>query len=168
MSLDPNCHPEHKISPALVERLQNRVRFIDGHSPRDNPKACAAAQGKFDLVVIDADHHYEACLADLQGIVPFLTDGAVILLHDAHFLGVKEAIRTTLEGEPGFIDCGLVSTEANYDLTDRKYLGQPSVFGGLHMLRFDSTRRPRSGGWISVPMPTARPPAGQNYRCLAA
>ena len=25
----------------------------------------------------------------------------------------------------------------------RKYLGQPSVFGGLHMLRFDSTRRPR-------------------------
>jgi len=157
VSLDPNCHPEHKISPALVQRLQTQVQFIDGHSPRDNSQACAAVQGKFDLVVIDADHHYEACLADLEGIVPFLNDGAVLLLHDAHFLGVKEAIRTTLEGDPGLIDCGLVSTGANYDLTDRQYLGQPSVFGGLHMLRFDSSRRPRF--WRLDLSPKAKLPA---------
>src|SRR4030095_15116575 len=108
----------------LVCKLSPQVTFIDGFSPRDNPQACSAAQGKFDLVLIDANHHYEACLRDIQGVVPFLSDNAVILRDDAHFLGVKEAVRTALAKERGFVDCGLVSTAANYDLMYQKYLDQ--------------------------------------------
>ncbi len=74
-------------------------------------------------------------------LVPLAT---VILFHDAHFLGVKEAIHTALEQEPSLSDCGLVSTAACYSLAHQDYLGEPSIFGGLYMLRFNSQRRARN------------------------
>jgi predicted O-methyltransferase YrrM len=144
VSLDPNTLPVHSISPDLVARLSPCVTFIDGFSPADNPKACAAAGGKFDFVFIDANHYYQPCLNDIHGVIPFLNDNAVILFHDAHFLGVKEAIRTALEQEPSLSDCGLVSTGACYSLAHEEYLGEPSIFGGLHMLRFHAERRTRN------------------------
>jgi predicted O-methyltransferase YrrM len=144
VSIDPNVLPMHSISPDLVARLSPSVTFIDGFSPAENYNACAAAKGKFDFVFIDANHYYKPCLADILGVIPFLNDNAVILFHDAHFLGVKEAIRTALEQEPSLSDCGLVSTAACYSLAHQEYLGEPSVFGGLQMLRFHAERRGRN------------------------
>ena len=83
-------------------------------------------------------------MGDILGIVPFLSDNAVILLHDAHFLGVKEAIRTAMEKGAGLVDCGLVSTGANYDLMYQTYRDQPSIYGGLGMLRYRADQQSRS------------------------
>jgi predicted O-methyltransferase YrrM len=144
VSIDPNLLPLHSISPELKARLSPAVTFIDGFSPAENYNACAAARGKFDFVFIDANHYYKPCLTDILGVVPFLSDGAVIVLHDAHFLGVKEAVRSALEQEPSLSDCGLLATAACYSLAHQEYLGEPSVFGGLQMLRFHEQRRGRN------------------------
>jgi predicted O-methyltransferase YrrM len=140
VSLDPNSLPEHSISPHLRARLSAQVTFIDGHSPADLPQASAAVGGKFDLVFIDANHYYEPCRADLRGVIPYLNDKAVILLHDGHFKGVKDAIQTCLEEGLGLIDCGLVAATDCRKFADQIYRGEPSIYGGIHMLRFAAAR----------------------------
>lgn len=61
---------------------------------------------KFDLIVVDADHSYEGCLADLRACAPFLEVGGAFLVHDygcTDWPGVKKAIHHFLhETEPSF------------------------------------------------------------------
>ena len=73
--------------------------------------------------------------------MPYLQDNAVVLLHDGHFTGVKDAIKTALEDELGLIDCGLLTTAACRKFSERIYRGEPSIYGGIHMLRFAAARR---------------------------
>lgn len=40
-----------------------------------------------DYLHIDADHSFEACLADFRAYRPFLREGAVVTLHDTSFGG---------------------------------------------------------------------------------
>jgi predicted O-methyltransferase YrrM len=136
VSIDPNSMDEHSISPVLERKLSDKVTFIHGFSPQENGRALAAAKGKFDFVFIDGNHYYEACLADIHGVVPYLADDAVILFHDAFFAGVEDAIHDALETEHRLVDCGMVSTVPYHGSAHQSYRGRPQIFGGIRMLRF--------------------------------
>lgn len=49
---------------------------------------------KFDLIVVDANHHYTPVLNDLQMAMPLLTPGGVLLAHDytPNYPGVVRAV----------------------------------------------------------------------------
>lgn len=135
VSVDPNCLAEHRISPALKTRLAEWVDFIDGYSPYVLPEAETLAGGKFDFAFIDGDHSFIACERDITGVLPHLAPGAFILLHDAHFGGVQEAISVAL-GKLYLVDRGSLITDRNETLAHILYKEQPSYYGGLRLLQY--------------------------------
>ena len=143
ISVDPN-NPvgEHFINRRLQQKLQNRgVVFLDGMSPTVIKDASRQIGGQFDFVFIDADHSFDAVVADLQGVLPFVEEGGYILLHDAHYAGVSDAIQEVVRST-GITDCGLVCRDANKKSMHVSYRGRPVVWGGLHLLKVIRS------GWI--------------------
>lgn len=134
VSLDPNNWPEHSISPVLRSKLSAQVCFIDGYCPYELPAAEEAAGGRFDLVFLDGDHSYEAVKRDLLGLLPYVVDGGYILMHDAHFHPLQRAIQEVVDMKLA-IDCGNLIQERCDTLSHIIVDGQPSYYGGMHLLR---------------------------------
>ena len=59
-----------------------------------------------DYLHIDADHSFEACLADFRAYRPFLREGAVVTLHDTNFGGA--GVRHVIEHLRTRSDCEVV------------------------------------------------------------
>lgn len=135
VSVDPNCLPEHRIADALKERLRPWVDFIDNYAPYVLPEAEVQAGGKFDFAFLDGDHSEEACGRDLAGMLPHLEPGAFILLHDAHFGGIQDAVAASLTELP-LADRGSLIRERCETLTHIPYKGKPSYYGGLRLLQY--------------------------------
>ena len=141
-SLDPAIDPEHRMAPRLQQLLAPWVRFIDGFSPQDNAQASHAVGGKFDFVLIDGDHSYQACLRDLLGVLPFLEDSAVIILHDHFYPGVADAIDFALANHPELTDCGPLISKPFTLLSHIPYSdGRPSLYWGIRMLRYSASAK---------------------------
>lgn len=135
VSVDPNCLAEHRIAPQLKGRLADWVNFIDGYAPYVLPEAEQIAGGKFDFVLIDGDHSFEACARDLAGVLPHLEPGAFLLLHDAHYGGVQEAVAKALN-ESLLADRGSLIAARNESLSHIPYKGHPSYYGGFRLLQY--------------------------------
>jgi len=153
VSVDPDNLPEHRIEKGLRARLSPWVCFVDGYAPFILPDAEKFAEGKFNFALIDADHSYEACKRDILGIIPHLSPGAHILLHDAHYGGVRDAVAYALAHLP-LHDGGSLVQERNSDLVHNSYNAEPSYYGGFRLLQYT----PR--GWNSGnPFQPSHPPA---------
>jgi predicted O-methyltransferase YrrM len=113
--------------------MAHRAALIVGRSPEALSQAQQLAGSKFDFVFIDGDHSFEGVLKDIEGVIPLLDAGGYILLHDAHYFEVKEAIDEALRRYPFLTDCGMVSKEANP--TDHFYKNQRIIWGGFRLLR---------------------------------
>jgi predicted O-methyltransferase YrrM len=135
VSVDPDNLPEHRIEDGLRARLSPWVFFVDGYAPFVLPEAEKLAHGKFNFALIDADHSYEACKRDILGVIPHLSPGAHILLHDAHYGGVRDAVAYALAHLP-LHDGGLLVQERNSDLVHNSYNGEPSYYGGFRLLQY--------------------------------
>lgn len=135
VSVDPNCLPEHRIADTLKERLSPWVDFIDQYAPYVLPEAEVQAGGKFDFAFLDGDHSEEACRRDLAGMLPHLEPGAFLLLHDAHFGGIQDAVATSLAELP-LADRGSLISDRCETLTHIPYKEKPSYYGGLRLLQY--------------------------------
>lgn len=140
VSLDPEDPrwPVNVIDPAVKRSLGDQgVVFVDGYSPAALPEAFATAGGPFDFVLIDGDHSYEGCFADIQGCLPFLNRGSRVLFHDAFYRPVQAAIDDALKAFPVLQDCGLVSCKANLkadEFVEHRGEKYPVIWGGLRLL----------------------------------
>lgn len=123
VGLDPylgNFRPRPK-------ELHDRVRLVTGYSPEDIGKAVQTLSAAPDFVFVDAVHTYAAVKHDLTGVMPVLAESAHILFHDAFHQGVNQAVDELLAGDPGLIDMGVLSRNAD--------IGAPVSYGGLRLLR---------------------------------
>ncbi len=76
ISIDPAPTPE---ATSLIQEagLSSYVEFLDTYS--DNVQL----DGEADLILIDGDHSYEGCRADVRRLIPKnLRDGGYFVLHD--------------------------------------------------------------------------------------
>lgn len=81
--------------------------------------------GKIDFCHIDGDHSYDSVLADLSAVKEYMACDSYILLHDACWLDVKNAIDEFLRTNPEeIVDCGLVDPFPNEE-----------GLGGMRLLR---------------------------------
>jgi predicted O-methyltransferase YrrM len=52
-----------------------------------------------DLLYIDGDHSYEACLRDLEIFEPWVRKNGIILVHDVHGIRVRKALKDYFKGK---------------------------------------------------------------------
>lgn len=135
---------EPQVKPEHWQQLAHRAKLITGMSPQDLPRTVEAAGGLFDFALIDADHELPGVIKDIEGVLPLLSSSAYILLHDAHYYGVADAIDRMLKKySDRLTDCGMLSAEQTPE--GRTVKGRPVIWGGLRLLRYHvSAPRPPS------------------------
>ena len=126
ISIDPS--PAVRFDWAAVSP---RARLITGRSPADLPRAVEASGGKFDFILLDADHSAAAVRADLLGLMDAAAPGAVILCHDAYHAPLAGAIDGLLKEGLPCIDAGIVCTTPNRGTENN----QLAAYGGFRLLR---------------------------------
>jgi len=127
--------PRPVIAPQHWEQLRSRTTLLEGCSPDLLPKAREVAGGPFDFALIDGDHETPGLVRDIEGAMEVLADGAYMIFHDAHYMGVADGIELMLgRHRDRLTDCGFVSVEQTFE--DRKVDGRQVIWGGLRLLRY--------------------------------
>lgn len=109
--------PEERDHLWMGTRLAPYVRWIKA---RSQDAAEELAGSKFDLLVLDSDHHYNTIIDELRLYEPMLRKGGCILLHDTLFFdGVGAAVKQ-LQNNPKFEVVTLPSPRTHGDLRGRK------------------------------------------------
>jgi glycosyltransferase involved in cell wall biosynthesis/predicted O-methyltransferase YrrM len=136
--------PAPQVDPALWAQINHRCQMFVGTSPGILPEALESAGARFDFALIDGDHNFEAVRADIANVLPYLTNQAYVLFHDAHNDGVKRAIDEAVAKSTELTDCGLMSVES----TILQENGHWSIWAGLRLLRYE-----RSAKSVAVTVP---------------
>ncbi len=109
--------PEERDHLWRGTRLAPLIRWINMMS---QDAAADLAGSKFDLLVLDSDHHYNTIIAELMLFEPMLRRGGSILMHDTLFFdGVGAAVKQ-LEANPRFEVVTLPSPRTHGDPKGRK------------------------------------------------
>lgn len=134
--------PNPKVSARHTQQIEHRATIHAVPSPEGLAPLVQTPAERFDFALIDGDHSYNQVVSDIEATCELLADDAVILLHDAHYHEVADAIDAVLDRYPGrLIDCGMVSTlEAGDDPQAPADRSRPVVWGGLRMLRWTEAR----------------------------
>ena len=120
--------PEVENFRVPQRELHGRCILVRGYSPQDVPEVVKRLDGRLlDFVFIDAMHIHDAVRADFMGVLPYLGDGAHVLLHDTFHQGVDQAIREVLDDNPYLVDCGFITRNAE--------VGFPVSYQGLRLVR---------------------------------
>ena len=125
----------HEAFRVKARELHGRYTLVEGYSPAAIQPAVTRLGGKIDFALIDALHIYDAVIEDFRGVLPFLSDGAHILFHDAYHQGIDQAIRTVLNENNDLFDCGFI--------TRNPEVYTPVSYQGLHLIRKGSVQGKR-------------------------
>jgi predicted O-methyltransferase YrrM len=125
--------PKPQIDPEHWERLEHRTTLLQGYSPDILPHACEVAGGLFDFVFIDGEHTYANFKSDATGVLPFVADGAYLLLHDNFSPDIAQATQDFLmQHRRQIVDCGILTREFT---TSPQQQGPPARWGRLRLMR---------------------------------
>jgi predicted O-methyltransferase YrrM len=123
--------PAPQIAPEHWQRLMSRTTLLTARSPECLPAALATAGGPFDLALIDGDHSYAGVLADAEGALPLLADGAYMLFHDNFYPEIGAALRDFAARHAGrVLDAGPLTREVTAHQAD----GVTVHWGGLRLM----------------------------------
>lgn len=96
------------VHPRIEYRLGDTLAPESVAAVRDRAAGCGGPV----LVIHDADHRYDPCLADLEAYAPLVTSGSYLIVEDTNVNGHPvlsdwgpgpwEAVRTFLERHPEF------------------------------------------------------------------
>lgn len=126
--------PRPMIAPEHWRLIEHRAVLLSGHSPAILGRAIEAAEGAFDVALIDGDHELPGVRADIESVLPLLAGEAYLLFHDAHYWQVADAIDAALVEHPQLTDCGFLSAEQTPEAREEQ--GRPVIWGGLRVLRY--------------------------------
>lgn len=120
--------PEPQAFRPSQADLFNRYTLMTGYSPQAIPAAVAKLGGKIDFAFIDAMHTHDHVLADFTGIIPHMSAGGHVILHDTFHVGINQAIEEVLAANPTFTDCGFLTRYPDAG-------GAPVAYQGLRLIR---------------------------------
>lgn len=124
VGIDPNV-ASFRAKPA---ELFGRYQLIKGYSPAAIPEAVnALGTSRIDFALIDGLHTHDAVRDDLLALLPLLSDGAHVLLHDTYHQGIDRAVRSVCAQDQKLFDCGFLTRSPAVD--------SPNAYGGFRLLR---------------------------------
>lgn len=125
---------EPRLSTSFKEvrdRLPATVAFrlFTGWSSSLVLPASSGIDQPLEMALIDGDHSTQGAYSDIIAVTNSLAHGGYIVLHDAHYRPVNQAIVQALRERTDLVDCGMISRP----IIDLPHL--PGPWGGLHLLR---------------------------------
>jgi predicted O-methyltransferase YrrM len=133
--------PKFDISPTTKQALANNFSFFEEISSLAVlKKAKAQVGGLFDVLLVDGDHSYDYALADIILAIPFVEPGGYILVDDAGYYQVRDAIQYAVERfnliDAGFM-CRHVTPYKKHHAIEQNgpWQGEDPFMSGLHVLR---------------------------------
>ncbi len=133
--------PKFDIIPEIKQTLQRQFTFFEQiNSLQVMKKAKAQVGGFFDVLLVDGDHTYDYALADIMLAIPFVQPGGYILVDDAGYYQVRDAIQYTIERfnliDAGFM-CRHVTPHKKHHVIepDGPWQGEEPFLSGLYVLR---------------------------------
>lgn len=143
--------PAPRFSSELWSRIAHRAVVLQGFSTDSAilTQASKEAGSLFDLIFIDGDHSYLGTLRDVEVASSLLRSEGYLLFHDAHCAEVHSAIEEALK-RFSFLDCGLLSVEANPILEASS--GRQVVWGGLRLLRHGQKQLHDQDNFLDQPL----------------
>ena len=128
--------PEPQVSDELAQSIAHRNHVFRGRSPMAISAIAQKANAPFDFAFIDGDHSNQGVVDDIEGVLTYLADSAYLLLHDAYFYEVREAIDASIRQHSDVLqDCGILT---HSPVRWSGYLDEADTirFGGLRLLVF--------------------------------
>lgn len=120
--------PEISAFRVSKKELHGRFTLHNGYSPQATPDAVKILNtDKIDFVFIDGLHTHDAVKADLEGVLPYLADGAYVLLHDGFHQGINKAIQDVVSASDDLVDMGFMTRHPQH--------AAPVGYQGIRMLR---------------------------------
>lgn len=111
--------PRPVISHEHWAMVEERATLIKGYSPSVLAEASERAGRLFDFVFIDGDHTAQGVYRDVVGVLPFVAQGAYLVLHDSHYPDVATGIDRAVAKRPGILlDLGSMTREASSEPSD--------------------------------------------------
>jgi len=98
--VDDNKHPKHIYRKTVIEKIKGTTHeYIGDSRAKEAVYFVDALKLEYDLILIDADHSYEAVKADFENYFPFLQKGGFLILHDIvyDFPGVDNGVKQLVE-----------------------------------------------------------------------
>ncbi len=126
--------PQPNLNEVSGQPMESNTVFLEGLSPGHLPaarRAVSAVDG-FQFTFIDGSHEYADVLVDLDAVRGHLADEACVLMHDAYYPGVRQAIHEAISRWDCYVDCGMLTNTRNKT-------PEGDVYGGLYYLRFIRT-----------------------------
>jgi predicted O-methyltransferase YrrM len=133
--------PKFEIKHDVLSYLKPQFSFFEEvNSLHVLKQAVAQVSGLFDVVLVDGDHTYDYTVNDIMSVIPFTRPGGYILVDDAGYFQVRDAIQYTVE-KFQLLDCGFVCRHitpfrAFHELPkDGPWEGEIPFMSGLYLLR---------------------------------
>ncbi len=133
--------PKFDTSPEVRQILNSNFKFFEEISSLAVMKqAVQQVGGLFDVVLVDGDHTYDYALADIILAIPFVSPGGYILVDDAGYFQVRDAIQYAVERfnliDAGFMCRHITPMEKVHETpTAGIWKGESAFMSGLHILR---------------------------------
>lgn len=133
--------PIFEILPDVLACLKPHFSFFEEvNSIHVLKKAVSQVSGLFDVVLVDGDHTYDYTLNDIISVIPFVHSGGYILVDDAGYFQVRDAIQYAVE-HFHLLDCGFICRhitpfEQYHEIPkDGPWQGEMPFMSGLYLLR---------------------------------
>lgn len=133
--------PKFDVAPEILAQLKTYFTFLEEKSSLEAlKKAVSQVKGLFDIVLVDGHHTYDCTLHDIILVIPFVKPGGYILVDDASYYQVRDAIQYAVERfnliDAGFM-CRHVFPFEKWHRVEEEgpWKGERPFMSGLHVLR---------------------------------
>lgn len=98
--IDDNFHWKHNLRPGNLKGIKGNVKeFIGNSRSQEAITFIKKLKIKFDIILIDGDHSFEAVMDDAKNYAQFLNKGGFLFFHDIFIIksagmAVDEIIKT--------------------------------------------------------------------------
>lgn len=133
----------NNMTPETKAELEERFHFLEMSMGIKAMQAAKKLCDSFDIGLVDALHDKDNAVFDILTLWPYISPGGYVLLDDANYLGVEEAV-ADIVAATNAIDCGKMCRHGGNGTPEKspawvapmdRKMPETVTWGGLYVLR---------------------------------